>query len=138
MLLKYILRFLIIAILATVIANLFDIDIQWQTITTIFNTIIALGMASFVTIYRKCKQEDPCFYNPIAYKSIDRINRYNFSCAFINFFLLFLFLLFGIKKFTVNDLVIDIMFISWLHLIVILFYYIYFLYKLSNILNRNL
>lgn len=128
MLLKYILRFVIIAILATVIANLFDVDIQLHTITAMFNTIVVLWLASFITTFRKFKLENPSFSNQVDYTLLDRKNRYNFFCAFVNFILLFL--LFGIEKFTINGLTINIMLISWLHMIAILSYYVFFLYKM--------
>ena len=128
MLLKYILRFVIIAILATVIANLFDVDIQLHTITAMFNTIVVLWLASFITTFRKFKLENPSFSNQVDYTLLDRKNRYNFFCAFVNFILLFLLL--GVEKFTINGLTINIMLISWLHMIVILSYYVSFLYKM--------
>ena len=128
MLFKYILRFIIIAVLATIVDNFVDIEIQFQTVTAIFNSIVALGMSAF-------KREYYSFSNQDIYKLIAYTNMYNFLGAFLNFILIIPFLMFGLEKFTINGVIVDILFISWLHLSVILFYYIYFLFKLSKIRN---
>lgn len=135
MLFKYILRFIIIAVLATVVDNFVDIEIQFQTVTAIFNSIIALGMSAFFIISRRCKREYYRFSNPDVYKFIAYTNMYNFLGAFLNFIFIIPFMIFGLEKFTINGIIIDIPFISWLHLLVILFYYFYFLFELSKFRN---
>lgn len=135
MLFKYILRFIIIAILATIVDNFIDIEIQFQTVTAIFNSIIALGMSAFFIISRRCKREYYRFSNPDVYKFIAYTNMYNFLGAFLNFIFIIPFMIFGLEKFTINGVIIDIPFISWLHLLVILFYYFYFLFELSKFRN---
>ena len=135
MLFKYILRFIIIAILATIVDNFVDIEIQFQTVTAIFNSIIALGMSAFFIISRRCKREYYRFSNPDVYKFIAYTNMYNFLGAFLNFIFIIPFMIFGLEKFTINGVIIDIPFISWLHLLVILFYYFYFLFELSKFRN---
>lgn len=135
MLFKYILRFVIIAILATIVANFVDIEIQFQTVVSIFNTIVALGMSAFFIISRRCKPEYYRFSNPDIYKFIINTNMYNFLGAFINFIFILPFLMFDLEKFTINGVIVDILLISWLHLLVILFYYIYFLFELSKYRN---
>ena len=135
MLLKYILRFVLIAVLATIVANFTDYDIHFQTIIPIFNLIIALGISAFFIISRRCKQEYHSFSNPDIYKFITYTNMYNFLGAFINFISILPFLLFDMAKFTINGVIVDILLISWAHLSVTLFYYIYFLFNLSKIRN---
>jgi hypothetical protein len=85
MLFKYILRFIIIAVLATIVDNFVDIEIQFQTVTAIFNSIVALGMSAFFIISRRCKREYYRFSNPDVYKLIAYTNMYNFLGAFLNF-----------------------------------------------------
>jgi hypothetical protein len=135
MLFKYILRFIIIAVLATIVDNFVDIEIQFQTVTAIFNSIVALGMSAFFIISRRCKREYYRFSNPDVYKLIAYTNMYNFLGAFLNFIFIIPFMIFGLEKFTINGVIIDIPFISWLHLLVILFYYFYFLFELSKFRN---
>ena len=135
MLFKYILRFIIIAVLATIVDNFVDIEIQFQTVTAIFNSIVALGMSAFFIISRRCKREYYRFSNPDVYKFIAYTNMYNFLGAFLNFIFIIPFMIFGLEKFTINGVIIDIPFISWLHLLVILFYYFYFLFELSKFRN---
>lgn len=135
MLFKYILRFIIIAVLATIVDNFVDIEIQFQTVTAIFNSIVALGMSAFFIISRRCKREYYRFSNPDVYKLIAYTNMYNFLGAFLNFIFIIPFMIFGLEKFTINGVIIDIPFIFWLHLLVILFYYFYFLFELSKFRN---
>lgn len=135
MLFKYILRFIIIAVLATIVANFVYIEIQFQTIISIFNPIVALGMGAFLIISRKCRREYYRFSNPDIYKFIEYTNMYNFLGAFINFIFIIPFLIFGLEKFTIYGIIIDIMFISFVHLLVILFYYFYFIFELSKYRN---
>ena len=135
MLFKYILRFIIIAVLATIVDNFVDIEIQFQTVTAIFNSIVALGMSAFFIISRRCKREYYSFSNQDIYKLIAYTNMYNFLGAFLNFIFIVPFLMFGLEKFTINGVIVDILFISWFHLSVILFHYIYFLFKLSKVRN---
>ena len=82
MLFKYILRFIIIAVLATIVANFVYIEIQFQTIISIFNPIVALGMGAFLIISRKCRREYYRFSNPDIYKFIEYTNMYNFFRRF--------------------------------------------------------
>ena len=135
MLFKYILRFIIIAVLATTVANCVDIEIQFHTVISIFNSIVALGMSAFFIISRRCKREYYRFSNPDIYKIIEYTNMYNFLGAFINFIFILPFLIFGLEKITIYGMIVDIMFISFAHLLVILFYYFYFIFELSKYRN---
>ena len=96
MLFKYILRFVLIAVLATIFVNFVDIEIQFQTVVSIFNIIVALGMRAFFIISRRCKPEYYRFSNPDIYKFIIATNMYNFLGAFVNFIFILPFLMFDL------------------------------------------